>query len=103
MAVVNCHGVYGGPEVMIYQISCIIYTYRVHAEEVQRDQKVIISQSCVPILLYGSTGFAAVPQLFYNESVLYVFFAISNTSSSTVPFMNDFLGYHLADLYDLGQ
>ena len=72
-------------------------------EEVRQGQKVTISQSCVPILLYGSAGFAAVPTLFCNESVLHVFFAVSNTSSSTVPFMNGFLGYHLADLYDLGQ
>ena len=73
------------------------------AEEVQQDQNVAISRSCVPILLYGSTGFTAVPQLFCNESVLHAFFAVSNTSSSTVPFMNDFLGYDLADLFDLGQ
>ena len=72
-------------------------------EEVRQGQKVTISQSGTPILLYGSTGFAAVPQLFFNESVLYVFFAVSNTSSSTVPFVNDFLGYDLADLFDLGQ
>ena len=51
-------------------------------------------QSHVPILSYGSTGFADVPQLFCNESVLYVLFAVSNTSLSTVPFMNDFFGYH---------
>ena len=30
-------------------------------------------------------------------------FVIFNTSSSPVPFTNDFLGYHLADLYDLGR
>ena len=53
-----------------------------------------------PILLYGSTDFAS---YFCNESVLYMFFAVSNASSSTVPFMNDYLDYHLADLYDLGQ
>ena len=46
--------------------------------------KVTIGQSRADILLYGSSGFAAVPQLFYNESVLYVFFAVSNVSSSTV-------------------
>ena len=65
--------------------------------------KVTISQSRAPILLYGGTGFAAVSQLFCNESVLYMFFAVLYTSSSVVPFMNDFLGYHLADLYDLGR
>ena len=52
---------------------------------------------------YGSTGFVVVPQLFCNKSVLYVFFTVFNTSSSTIPFMNDFLGYDLADLFDLGQ
>ena len=31
------------------------------------------------------------------------FFVVSNASSSPVPFVNDFLGYHLADLCDLGQ
>ena len=70
------------------------------AEEVQQDQKVTISQSRTPILLYGITGFTAVPQLFSNESVLYMFFAVSNASLSNVPFMNNFLGYHLADLYN---
>ena len=39
----------------------------------------------------------------FATSVLYVFFSVSNTSSNTVPFMNDFLGYDLADLFDLGQ
>ena len=74
-----------------------------YPEEVRQGQKITISLSCAPILLYGSIGFAAVPQLFCKEGVLYMFFAVSNASSSTVPFMNDFLGYHLADLYDLGQ
>ena len=74
-----------------------------YPEEVRQGQKVTISQSRAPILLYGSNGFSAVPQLFCNESVLYVFFAVSNTSLSTVPFMNNFLGYDLADLFDLGQ
>ena len=48
------------------------------------------------------SGFTVVPQLLCYESVLIVFFAVSNTSLSTVPFMNDFLGYHLADLIDIG-
>ena len=39
-------------------------------EEVQQGQKVTISQSRAPILLYGSTGFIAVP---CNKSVLYMF------------------------------
>ena len=73
------------------------------SEEVRQGQKVTISQSHAPILLYGSIGFVAVLQLVCYESVLYMFFAVSNTSSSTVPFMNDFLGYCLADLYDLGK
>ena len=79
--------------------------YHGKTEDVQQGQKVTISQSHALILLYGSTGFTAVPHLFCNESVLYPFFAISNTtcSSSTVPFMNDFLRYNLANLYDLGQ
>ena len=64
-----------------------------------KQKQVTISQSCVPILLHGSTGCAAI----CNKSVLYVFFTISNTSLSTVPFINDFLGYYLADLYDLGH
>ena len=72
-------------------------------EEVRQGQKVTISQPHAPILLYGSTGFAAVPQLVCYKSVLYVFLAVSNTSSSTAPFMNDFLGYRLADLFDHGQ
>ena len=46
--------------------------------------------------------FPATLKTSYNESVLIVFFAVSNTSSSTVPFTNDFLGYHLADLIDFG-
>ena len=51
-----------------------------------------------------ATGFSAVPQLFCNESVLYVFFAVSNTSSSTVPFINDFLATTwLTKIFDLGQ
>ena len=32
-----------------------------------------------------------------------VFFIVSNTGSSPAPFVNDFLGYHLADIGDLGQ
>ena len=32
----------------------------------------------------------------YYESVSVVFFVVSNTSSSPVPFVNDFLGYYLA-------
>ena len=36
------------------------------------------------IQVYGCTGFVAVPQLFCNESDLYVFFAVSNASSSTL-------------------
>ena len=46
-------------------------------------------------LLYSSY-FAT--KVSYTCSSLYL-----NTSSNTVPFMNDFLGYNLADLYDLGQ
>ena len=84
-----------------YIRQAIILVHR--TEEVQQGQKVAISRSRVPILLYGNTGFATVPQLFCNESVLYMFFAVSNTSLSTVPFMNDFLGYDLDDLFDLGQ
>ena len=51
---------------------------------------------------YGSTGFAAVSQLFCNEGVLYVFFAISNTMFEHCT-MNNFMGYDLADLFDRGQ
>ena len=61
------------------------------AEEVPQGQKVTINQSRAPILLYGSTTFTAVPQLFCNGSILYVFFA---KRFSRLP---------LADLYDLGQ
>ena len=60
-------------------------------------------KSCAPIYLYGSTDFTAVPQLSCYKSVSVVFFVISNTRSSPVPFVSDFLGYHLADLCYLGQ
>ena len=62
------------------------------------------SQSANHVHLYfvWESGFTVVPQLFCYESVLIVFFAAPNTNSSTVPFMNGFLGYHLADLIDLG-
>ena len=72
-------------------------------EEVRQGQKVTISQSRAPICLYGTTDFTAVPQLSCYESISIVFFVVSNTSSSPVPFVNYFLGYHLADLCDLGQ
>ena len=51
------------------------------------------SQSANHVHLYfvWESGFTVVPQLFCYESVLIVFFAISNTNSSTVPFMNGFL------------
>ena len=45
------------------------------------------------------SGFAAI----FTTKVQIVLFAISNTSSNTVPLMNYFLGYHMADLFDLGQ
>ena len=72
-------------------------------EEVRQGHKVIIGWSRAPIYLYGSTDFTAVPQLSCYESVSIVFFVVSNTSSSPVPFVNDFVGYRLADLCDLGQ
>ena len=64
------------------------------------------SQSANHVRLYfvWESGFTVVPQLFCYESVLIVFFTVSNTSLSlsTVPFMNDSLGYHVADLIDVG-
>ena len=39
----------------------------------------------------------------FATKVSCMFFVVSNTSSNTVPFMNDFIGYDLADLFDLGQ
>ena len=46
---------------------------------------------------------AAVPQLFRYEGALIVFFGVSNTSWSPVPFMNDFVGYYFDGLCDLEQ
>ena len=40
-------------------------------------------------------GILIVPQLPYYESVPITFFVVSNTSLSPVPFVNDFLDYHL--------
>ena len=60
----------------------------------------------------GSTGSKGHNQQIMCAYTLYVslvsllypsYFAVSNTSSSNVPFTNDFLGYHLADFIDLGR
>ena len=71
-------------------------------EEVRQGQKVTISESHAPILQYGGVVSLLCPNCFVTKVC---FFAVSNTSSSTVPFMNDFLGYCTVWLtfFDLGQ
>ena len=66
--------------------------YNISHVEVRQGQKITISLSCALILLYGSTGLAAVPQLSCYEGALIVFF---DTNWSPVLFMNDLVGYHL--------
>ena len=66
------------------------------SEEVRQGQKVTISQSRVPILLYGSTDFAS-------------YFVTKVSCTCSLPYLMLIralyfhLGYRLADLYDLGQ
>ena len=60
--------------------------YNISHVEVRQGQKVTISLSCALILLYGSTGLAAVPQLSCYEGALIVFF---DTNWSPVLFIND--------------
>ena len=87
------------PVLCYSQILLLPYAHQRRFDRVKRSQLVNHER---PYFVWES-DFAAVPLFFHYKSVLIVFLAISNISSSTVPSTNVFLGYRLVDLLDLGQ
>ena len=59
-----------------------------------------VKGSHLPILLYGSTGFAAVPQLFCNESILYVLTFLTLDSKIDADAMHRVFAMESSSLYN---
>ena len=64
------------------------------SEEVRQGKRSQLTNHVLPYVCMG----VPISLLYPSYLVSIMFFVVSNTSSSLVPFANDFLGYHLADL-----